>query len=296
MPPNPSPSRIVVEQNALGCRLGLSGTRRVVVGHSGGVTSAWALGWALNFYPREDVVALFHDTKKEDDDTYRFLHEIAGVLGIPVTERSDGRSVEEVEIDEGALANNRMAFCSRILKAEPRDRYFAELREAGVTEIINVVGFSAWEPLRVQRATMRAKTGGYSVRFPVAETWPALPPPADRRGRKALQEWMDAERRKSKQFCADWCVRQGVRPPRMYEWSDHANCKNCRRGGKAYAIASARHNPSDFVQLCAHEKNPVFQGHTIFKEGPLEQIVATGLKRKVRRRESIDIGACECGG
>jgi hypothetical protein len=39
-----------------------------------------------------------------------------------------------------------------------------------------------------------------------------------------------------------------------------------------------------------------FQGHTIFKEGPLEKIVATGLKRKVRRRESIDIGACECGG
>jgi Phosphoadenosine phosphosulfate reductase family len=270
-------------------------TRRVVVGHSGGVTSAWALGWALNFYPHEEVTALFHDTKKEDEDTYRFLHEIAAVLGIPVTERSDGRSVEEVEIDEGALANNRMAFCSRILKAEPRYRYFGELRAAGIIEIINVVGFSAWEPLRIQRATMRAKVGGYSVRFPVAEMWPAFPPPVDKRG-EGLRIWIDSERSKSKQFCADWCMRQGVRPPRMYKWSNHANCKNCRRGGKAYIIESARQNHDDFVQLCAHEKNPVFQGHTIFKEGPLDQIVAAGLKRKVNRRESIDIGACECGG
>lgn len=268
--------------------------RKVVVGHSGGVTSAWSLGWALNFYPREEVVALFHDTQKEDGDTYRFLYEIANALGIEVTERSDGRSVEEVEIDEGALANNRMAFCSRILKAEPRDRYFDELRAVGVREIINVVGFSAWEWKRIQRATMRSKTGGYSIRFPVAETWPATTPPKEMRG-KHLREWANSERSKSKQSCADWCLRLGVRPPRMYEWSDHANCINCRRGGKAYLIESARHNPSEFVQLLVHEKNPVFQGHTIFKEGPLEEIVARGLKRKVSRRESIDVGPCECG-
>lgn len=36
--------------------------------------------------------------------------------------------------------------------------------------------------------------------------------------------------------------------------------------------------------------------NSLFKDGPLEQIVAAGLKRKVSRRESIDIGACECGG
>jgi Phosphoadenosine phosphosulfate reductase family len=277
-----------------GSGIALKGSRRAVVGHSGGVTSAWSLGWALNFFDRDEVVALFHDTQREDSDTYRFLHEIAGVLGIEVTERSDGRSVEEVEIDEGALANNRMAFCSRILKAEPRDRYFAELRAAGVTEIINIVGFSAWEPLRIQRAVMRARVGGYTVRFPVAETWPASRPPSGIRG-KSLRRWIDAERSKSKQFCADWCMSLGVRPPRMYKWSDHANCINCRRGGKAYIIESGRHNPNEFIQLCAHERNPVFQGHTIFKDGPLEEIVARGLKRKVSRKESIEIGACECG-
>jgi hypothetical protein len=59
----------------------------------------------------------------------------------------------------------------------------------------------------------------------------------------------------------------------MCEWSDHANCITCRRGGKAYMIASAKHHPSEFAQLVAHEKNSVFQGHTIFKDGTLEDII-----------------------
>lgn len=41
--------------------------RRVIVGFSGGVTSAWCAGWALENYPREEVILLFHDTKEERD-------------------------------------------------------------------------------------------------------------------------------------------------------------------------------------------------------------------------------------
>ncbi len=40
--------------------------RKVVVGFSGGVTSAWCAGWALRTFPREEVILLFHDTKAED--------------------------------------------------------------------------------------------------------------------------------------------------------------------------------------------------------------------------------------
>lgn len=273
-----------------------SGKRRAVVGHSGGVTSAYALSWALTFFDPGEVVALFHDTKTEDEDTYRFLREISAKLGVEITERSDGRTVAEVELDEGALANNRMAFCSRILKAEQRDKYFAELRADGVTEIINVLGFDAWETNRIQRATMRAEQGGYTCRFPVAETWPArVPPEIKGKTGTARRELMEREYSRAKQACADWCNGLGVRPPAMYEWSEHANCKFCRRGGKKYAITSSEHYPEELIQLKAHEANPVFQGHTIFKEGSYEEIIQRGLKREVRRKVSIDIGACECG-
>jgi hypothetical protein len=241
--------------------------RRIVVGHSGGVTSARALGWALDTFPREEVVALWHDTRKEDEDTYRFLKEIAAKLGVEITERSDGRSVEEVEDDEGALANNRMAFCSRILKAEQRDRYFKELRAMGVTEIVNVLGFSGLEWQRIQRASIRAEQAGYKCRFPIKELG------------------------LTKQQCADWCVELGVRPPRMYAWSEHANCIGCRRGGKAYWLAVKENRPDVFAESVAREAE---FGHTFLKDTTLVQLAITGLKRPVKQREAIEIN-CECG-
>ena len=110
-------------------------TRRVVVGFSGGVSSAWCAGWALRQFPRDEVVLLWHDTKEEHPDTYRFLREMAAALQMPITERSDGRSVTELFRDEGYLGNNQNAMCSRILKVEQGDKYFDELRAQGITEI-----------------------------------------------------------------------------------------------------------------------------------------------------------------
>lgn len=240
----------------------------MVVGYSMGVSSAYCAGWALRTFSKDDVVFLFHDTKEEDPDTYRFGAEMAVALGHPVVERSDGRSVVEVFDDENAIANNRMAFCSRILKAEQRDRYFDELRAAGETDIVNVLGFSAVEWKRVQRASARADRDGFSVRFPMIEE------------------------KITKQAAADWCLSVGVRPPRMYQWSEHANCVGCVRGGKAYWLAVARNAPEVFEARAKLEER---FGHTILKDTTLRELVKIGLKRPVRQREAIDIGACECG-
>jgi hypothetical protein len=242
--------------------------RRIVVGFSGGVTSAWCAGWALRKFPRSNVVLLFHDTREEDPDTYRFNREMAAALDMPITEQSDGRSVTEVFADENAIANNRMAFCSRILKAEQRDLYFARLRAAGVTDITNVVGFTSRERERIQRAWARAQAAGYNVRFPLHEDGI------------------------TKQQAADWCLSLGVRPSRMYYWSEHANCVGCVRGGKAYWLKVREQRPDIFAQRSALERE---YGHTILKDTTLEQLAITGLKRVVRQREAIDIGACECG-
>jgi hypothetical protein len=213
-------------------------------------------------------VALFHDTKREDADTYRYLREMAAALSIPITERSDGRTVEEVEDDEGAIANNRMAFCSRILKTEQKERYYAELRSAGVTEIVSILGFSANEWQRIQRASMKAESGGYAVRFPLVETG------------------------MTKQACADWSRRLGVCPPDMYRWSDHANCVGCRRGGRAYWLAVKENAPEVFQAMKEREAE---RGHTVCKGISLAQLEVEGLKRRVGRREAIEIGPCDCG-
>lgn len=249
--------------------------RRVVVGFSGGVTSAWCAGWALRTFPRDEVVLLFHDTKEEHPDTYRFLREMSAALGVPITERSDGRSVTEVFRDEGFLGNNEQTMCSRILKIEQGDRYFAELTAEGVDELVKVVGFSAREPDRVQRAWARghAAEPSYSVRFPMIET------------------------RTTKQQAADWVIAQGVTPSAMYCWAEHANCVGCVKGGMAYWLAVAEHAPEVFAQRVALEEE---FGHGILRGGNrdhvlLKDLVRRGLKRRVAAREAIQIGACECG-
>lgn len=247
--------------------------QRVVVGFSGGVTSAWCARWALDRFPREEVRLLFHDTKEEHPDTYRFLREMAAHLGMPITERSDGRSVTEVFRDEGFLGNNQNAMCSRILKVEPGDRYFDELRAEGVTEIVKVLGFSAREPTRIQRAFARGEQRGYSVRFPMIEE------------------------KATKQDAADWVLSTGVKPSAMYCWSEHANCIGCVKGGKAYWLAVHEHHPEVYAQRAALEEE---FGHGILRGGGrehhlLKDLVQIGLKREVRPREAIDIGPCDCG-
>ena len=174
---------------------------------------------------------------------------MASALNHPITERSDGRSVVQVCEDEHALANNRMAFCSKILKAKQRDRFFKELRASGETELVNVLGFTAVEWRRIQRNTMRGECEGYTVRFPLVEAGV------------------------TKQQAADWCLAKGVRPTEMYRWSEHANCIGCARGGKAYWLAVAREEPEIFEQRAKLEEQ---FGHTFLKDTTLRQVPGTG--------------------
>ncbi len=248
--------------------------RRVVVGFSGGVTSAWCAGWALRNYPRDEIVLLWHDTKEEDPDTYRFLREMSAALGLPLTERSDGRSVTEVMYDENMLANDRVPFCSRILKWQPGDRYVWELVSQGVTEIIKVVGMSQaeWERRQRQVAWAMSMTTLFcnvSVRFPMVED------------------------QVSKQAAADWCkCEMGVAPSSMYEWADHANCLGCVRAGKGYWLAVREHRPDTFEQRKRLEAE---FGHTFIGDASLVQIETEGMKRNPRRKERIVLGPCSCG-
>ncbi len=168
--------------------------RKVVVGFSGGITSAWCAGWALRTFPREEVALLWHDTKEEDEDTYRFKDEMAAALGMPITERSDGRSVTEVARDEGKLPNDISAFCSRILKQEQGNKYIRDLQEEGYDEIIRVIGYSAKEPSRVQFATAL----GWQQSSFFCNVYPRFPL---------------IETKTTKQQCWDWCnCTMGVTP------------------------------------------------------------------------------------
>jgi hypothetical protein len=92
---------------------------RHIVALSGGESSAAVAVLLRGLAP----MLYFNDTKWEHPDLYRYLNDLSAYLGLPIVEDSDGRDPEQLFKDEHSLANNRMPFCSRILKADRLQKY-----------------------------------------------------------------------------------------------------------------------------------------------------------------------------
>lgn len=89
-----------------------------VVMFSGGAGSWFTARRVAERYGTDNLILLFGDTKMEDDDLYRFLHEAAVDVGGELVIVADGRNVWEVFRDKRYLGNTRIDPCSRVLKRE----------------------------------------------------------------------------------------------------------------------------------------------------------------------------------
>ena len=184
---------------------------RIIVAISGGKASAWCADYALKKYPKKDVILYFNDTKWEHPDLYRFLEDLSRYFNHPITFDSDGRSPEQLFYDNSALANNRMPFCSRILKAERLQRYYKD-------GDFLVFGISNDELHRANRLigvyqTIAVKTGKYpKLYFPL------------------ISEGV------TKQQINDFLKKSGVQEPLLYRLGFlHNNCSGgCVRAGKKH--------------------------------------------------------------
>lgn len=180
-----------------------------IVAISGGKASAWCADWALKQYPKEDVILYFNDTKWEHLDLYRFLSDLERYFNHKIMFDSDGRSPEELFHDNNALANNRMPFCSRILKAERLQKFYKD----GDTLVF---GIGSDEPQRAKRlievyAAVAERTG----------RWPMLTFPLIRE--RVTKEQIDSFLRTAK-----------IEVPLLYKLGFlHNNCSGgCVRAGK----------------------------------------------------------------
>ncbi|MFM6395675.1 MAG: phosphoadenosine phosphosulfate reductase family protein, partial [Planktothrix sp.] len=66
----------------------------IIVALSGGKASAYCADYALNNFPKKDVILYFNDTKWEHPDLYRFLNDLSKYWDKEITYDSDGRSPE----------------------------------------------------------------------------------------------------------------------------------------------------------------------------------------------------------
>lgn len=185
--------------------------QRIISTISGGKASAWCANWALQNYPKKDVVLYFNDTKWEHPDLYRFLKDLELYFDHPITFDSDGRSPAQLFYDQHALANNIMPFCSRILKAQRLQKFY---RDGDVL----VFGLG---PKELRRANRIVAT--YAEVAQRKKKWPKLTFPLIRESVTPRQ--IDT-----------WLKGTGIAPPALYKMGFlHNNCSGgCVRMSKKY--------------------------------------------------------------
>jgi 3'-phosphoadenosine 5'-phosphosulfate sulfotransferase (PAPS reductase)/FAD synthetase len=184
---------------------------RVICTLSGGKASAWCADWALKNYPKEDVLLYFNDTKWEHEDLYRFLNDLSAYFDKEIFYDSDGRNPEQLFYKHNAIANNRMPFCSRELKADRLQKFY----EDGDTIIF---GISSDEAHRAKRITEI-----YTTIANKRKKWPILRFPL-------ISENVTREQ------VNNFLIEAGIEQPLLYKLGfTHNNCSGgCVRAGKKH--------------------------------------------------------------
>lgn len=231
-----------------------------IVQYSGGVGSAMAAYLVAQEHPKEDIILLFHDVKNSargghDEDIYRFNADVSKFLGIPITEFSDGRSMEDVIKENKCLPGIWMPFCTRLLKLEMGDRFYdhlpyfvyhqnhpdaEELALYPYVPFTLYAGYCKGEERRVNKAK-------FPTEYPVFDAGLT----GDDCKRIIRDEW-------------------GLTLPRAYQWFEHNNCIPCwKSGSKEYWRLVWEHYPDRYQMAIEMEE---YTGHTHFKDICLKEL------------------------
>jgi 3'-phosphoadenosine 5'-phosphosulfate sulfotransferase (PAPS reductase)/FAD synthetase len=195
---------------------------------SGGIGSWAAAKRVAAANGTERLVLLFTDTKTEDEDTYRFLHDAAANVGGELAIIADGRNIWQVFKDEKFLGNTRVDMCSRILKRELADRWLAEHYTPETARMY--VGVDWSESHRYERLAARKLPWRYFA--PLCDA-PYL----------------------TKADLHAWAEREGLVKQRLYRMgAEHANCGGgCVKMGQGGFARLYKAWPERFAEWEAHE-------------------------------------------
>ena len=250
-----------------------------VVQFSTGLASAEVAFRAVE--SEHEVVLLTADTLKEDEDNWRFAHEVHEALGAPEwVILCDGRTPMEVGRDERCVPNNRMAVCSRVLKRQLIRRYIDERWHP--EEITVLLGYDWTEPHRHEASIKPWQP--YSIDSPLVR------PPWWQKG----------------DFAA-WRERRHIEPPRLYfTGAPHANCGGaCVRGGQVEWRRLLLWNRERYLEWeTDEEKTRAELGKDVailrHRSGPSKgsPLPLQEFRERVERDATLfdtnDLGACGC--
>ena len=237
-----------------------------VVQFSGGAASSLVAEMVKKIHGKDNTRLVFHDTKAECFDSYRFRRQVSEYLDIPITEVSDGRSLWEIIRDNHMIPSDRFRFCTRILKQDPAEKYLATVKEPYV--IYNGFGREEWR--RIQKSLARAESLGRVVK-------------------RTLYDLGISNDEVKRIIRDDWkiCL------PEAYKYLSHNNCIPCFVShNKGHFKAVAKYYPEEYEKAIAVEEEIDFQ---VFEDITLKQLREQTLSQMdlFDMEESIP---CMCSG
>lgn len=148
----------------------------------------------------QSPICIFNDTQQEDEDTYRFGREVQERWGLNVVDVSADIGLFDWFRGHNMIPARQYPACSIALKIKPTQAYLENF--VGPARV--AYGYDVDEPERMERTAARWQ-------------FPNLTPYAP------LQEWGV-----SKEQCFGYFAEHGVKPPRVYRHTQHANCFPCK--------------------------------------------------------------------
>lgn len=250
---------------------------RHVVMFSGGIGSWAAAKRVRERNPDGQIIALFADTRMEDEDLYRFLPEAAASVGAQLVMVTEGRTPWEVFRDVRFLGNSRVDPCSKILKRDTLDAW----RDANLdpAEDALYVGIDWSESHRFDR--VKARLAPWRVEAPMCE------PPYLTKGDmiRALAD-------------------HGIKPPRLYALGFvHNNCGGlCVKAGLGHFANLLRTMPDRYrYHEDQEEALRIELGDVAIMRDRAEGETKPLTMRRFRERieaggqvDMFDLGGCGC--
>lgn len=206
-------------------------TSRVVVWISAGAASAVAGKLTLSEHPDAELV--YTDPGSEHPDNARFLNDLEGWYGKPITRLRSAKYVDtwQVWTERRYLVGPSGALCTAELKKKPR---FAFERP----DDVQVFGYTAEEQHRADR--FRQQNPDVNLRTPLIE------------------------RGLTKDDCLALIGRSGIAMPAMYLLGyRNNNCVGCPKGGIGYWNKIRRDFPDTFDRMALLERE---LGHTVLRD------------------------------
>lgn len=87
-----------------------------IIFFSGGKASLAVADWVKTQHPEDNIVLYFTDTQWESPDLYRFMHEAADKLQLPLLTHAAGLNPVQLMFEKKLVFNSMIGDCSKILK------------------------------------------------------------------------------------------------------------------------------------------------------------------------------------